>query len=265
MKALTDDVTNIITVKELKDNLRNQAKELFDPYNLMTKQVVNGFKGYALWNGHNVEGKYSLVFLNSLTLGEDITIEEVKLLEQHVKSTGKLYTNPMDWKNQSEYVPKMREYIQTKLPEYMVPSFFIILDELPLLPNGKLNTKALPKPESVKGFSTNYEAAKNDIEKKVEKIWESILNIDHIGVNDNFFDIGGHSLLLIQVYYKIKESFKTDLAVVDMFKYSTIRSLSEYLGSKEKGDNVVEKVIQIEQSKNSMKMNRKRMKDLMKK
>lgn len=265
MKALADYVTNIITVKELKDNLRNKAEELFDPYNLLTKQVVNGFKGYALWNGHNVEGKYSLVFLNSLTLGEDITIEEVKLPERHVKFTGKLYTNPMDWKNQSEYVPKMREYIQTKLPEYMVPSFFIILDELPLLPNGKLNTKALPQPESVKRFSTNYEAAKNDIEKKVEKIWESILNIDHIGVNDNFFDIGGHSLLLIQVYYKIKESFKTDLAVVDMFKYSTIRTLSEYLGSEEKEDKVVEKVMQTEQGKNSTKMNRQKMKNLMKK
>ena len=265
MKALTDDTANLITVKELKDSLKRQVKDVFDPYNLITEQAVNGFKGYALWNGHNDEGKYSLVFLNTATLGEGITIEEVRLPDRHARFTGKLFSNPMDWKNQSEYVPKMREYIQTKLPEYMVPSFFIILDELPLLPNGKLNTKALPRPESVKRFSANYETAKNDIEKKVEKIWESILNIDHIGVNDNFFDIGGHSLLLIQVYYKIKESFETDLAVVDMFKYSTIRALSEYLGSEEKEDKMTETVIQAEQSKNSMKMNRQRMKNLMKK
>lgn len=264
MKALADDSTNHITVKELKDNLRDSARELFDPYHLITNEVVNGFKVYALWNGHNVEGKYSLVFLNTSTLGENITIEEVIIPDRHAKFTGELYSNPMDWKNQSEYVPKMREYIQSKLPEYMVPSFFVILDALPLLPNGKLNTKELPQPESVKRFSANYEAAKNDIENKVEKIWESILNIDQIGVNDNFFDIGGHSLLLIQVYYKIKENFETDLAVVDMFKYSTIRSISEYLGSEGKEDKVAEMVMQAEQSKNSMKMNRQRMKNLMK-
>lgn len=265
MKVLADDNADHMTVRELKDRLGEKAKEVFDPYQLLEKEEVNGFKGYAVWNCHQVEGKYSMVFLNTSTLGEDITIEEVMLPDRHTKLTGKLFSNPMDWKNQSEYVPKMREYLQTKLPEYMVPSFFVILEELPLLPNGKLNTKALPQPESVKRFSVNYEAAKNDIEKKVEKIWESILNIDQIGVNDNFFDIGGHSLLLIQVYYKIKENFETDLSVVDMFKYSTIRLLSEYLAAEEKEDTVAEKVQQTQQSKKSMKINRQRMKDLMKK
>lgn len=265
LKLLAEDA-NFTSVKELKEVAENSVGDIFDPNEILDEKTVHGYKAYAVWNGHSVDGSYSLVFLNVNTLGEAITISDVAVPMIQNKSGERLYTNPMDWKNNTEYVPKMREYIKTKVPDYMVPSFFIILDEFPLLPNGKLDQRSLPQPQSVRErYSSNYVAAKNDIEKKVEKIWEGILNIDHIGVNDNFFDIGGHSLLLIQVYYKMKENFDTDLEVVDMFQYPTIRLLSEYLESGKKEDTIAQTAKQATQSKESMKTNRKRLKDLMKK
>ena len=124
----------------------------------------------------------------------------------------------------------LRDYLKELLPEYMVPSAFVLLDELPLTPNGKIDYRALPKPEGLDaGLKNQYVAPQTDLEQLLEKIWHEVLGIEKIGVHDNFFDLGGHSLLMIQVQRKVRESLDRELSLVEMFKYPTIHLLSEWL------------------------------------
>lgn len=136
----------------------------------------------------------------------------------------------LDVTQRNELISELRQHLRKKLPEYMIPSFIMALEEMPLLPNGKLNLKELPLPAVSRDYITNsYTEASGDIELKLKQIWSEVLNLKEIGVNDNFFEMGGHSLLLMEVYNKLKESMDTKLTVVDMFKYPTIRSLSKYI------------------------------------
>lgn len=265
LALLEDDSNDLLSIRELRKLASDQREEIFDFAQLDQETAFADYKIYPLWSGHGIEGDYSLVFLNMNKLEKDITISDISIPKKSLEQVkNDLFTNPVEWKNTFEYIPKLRDYLKTKLPDYMIPAFFIILEEFPLLPNGKLDRKALPTPKNAKRrVLKDYEVAKNDIEETIGKIWESFLPIEHIGVNDNFFDIGGHSLLLIQVYYKIKEEYETNLTVIDMFKFPTIRLLSEYIESGENQNTLEKATHQAKKSKESMKMNKKRMKDLM--
>ena len=116
------------------------------------------------------------------------------------------------------------------LPDYMVPSVFIHLEKMPLTANGKIDISALPSPE---GMRARFVKAQSDIEIKLTEIWEDVLGVDPIGVNDNFFDLGGHSLSIVQAQGKIKETMGVELNVVDMFRYPTISAFARFI---ENGD-----------------------------
>jgi len=166
---------------------------------------------------------------------------------------------------EKDYVTHLRELIKEKLPDYMVPSFFIMLDKMPLLPNGKLNRKALPVPSVSEQVDKNLEQPENDIEKKIMDIWIKVLNYSDFGINDNFFDVGGHSLLLIQMHNELKTAFDTDIRVIDMFKYPTIKSLATVISKvqsekaqAEDEDNERQEKAQIERMKNRERMKKLR-------
>ncbi|WP_379129610.1 amino acid adenylation domain-containing protein [Paenibacillus sp. sgz500958] len=266
---LKDDSRQATTVGELRRILKDSPADVPNLYDLLTGQDGGGYIIHPLWNGHSESGEYQLVLLHKSKFNSDTAIYNYAVADHLRFSEDRsiYFTNPLEWKYNQEYIPSIREYTKKFLQDYMIPSFFIVLEQMPLLPNGKLNMKALPEPESTRRtVLTEYADAANDKEKKVKKIWESILNAEHIGVNDNFFDIGGHSLLVLQVYYKIKESFQTNLTVVDMFKYPTIRSLCDYL--EEATDSYAEVAAvseQLHSEKEAMKDKRKRLKELMRK
>jgi amino acid adenylation domain-containing protein len=121
-----------------------------------------------------------------------------------------------------------KKYLQDLLPEYMLPSAFVILDRLPLLPNGKINRRALPLPESA-STTVAHQAPSSEIEQKIAAIWQEALQLTKVGIDDNFFDLGGHSLLLLEVNQKLRKSLQRDLSVVEMFQHPTIASLAVYL------------------------------------
>jgi fengycin family lipopeptide synthetase D len=128
-------------------------------------------------------------------------------------------------------VDQLRDYLARQLPHYMIPSYFIFLENIPLTPNGKINRRALPDPgQSRPQLSTNYAAPKSDQEKTVAQLWRGVLNVDKIGIYDNFFDLGGNSLKLIQLIEKLKEALGKDIPVITIFRYPTIESLLQYLG-----------------------------------
>jgi acyl carrier protein len=119
------------------------------------------------------------------------------------------------------------------LPEYMVPSAFVWLDALPLTPNGKVDHQALPAPEGLRpDLEATYVAPSTESERIIATVWQEVLRIEKVGLYDNFFDLGGNSLLLVQVYNKLQEVFNKDISVADIFKYPTINALTKYLDQK---------------------------------
>jgi hypothetical protein len=125
---------------------------------------------------------------------------------------------------------ELRNYLKERLPEYMVPSVFVRLEKLPLTSNGKIDYRALPQPDGLNvGPKNKYVAPRTDVEQLLRNIWHEVLSIEKIGIHDNFFDLGGQSILMLKVQRKIRESFQHELSLVDLFKYPTIYLLAERL------------------------------------
>jgi amino acid adenylation domain-containing protein len=138
--------------------------------------------------------------------------------------------------NNEFIISELREYLARELPDYMIPAYFMTLEKIPLTPNGKIDRKVLPKPRLQSG--ENYVAPGNDIETKLAGIWSEVLGRDalptsqspeSIGVDDNFFQLGGHSLKATVLVSKIHREFDVRLPLVEIFRTPTIRGLSIYI------------------------------------
>lgn len=116
----------------------------------------------------------------------------------------------------------------------MMPSAFSTLTSLPLTPNGKVDRKALPRPESAGNGSVGVPVMpRNKLEQAIAEVWKEVLKTDRIGINDNFFDIGGHSLLMAQAHSRLQEVFCKKLPLIKMLEHSTVSSLARYLGEQQ--------------------------------
>jgi aryl carrier-like protein len=134
-------------------------------------------------------------------------------------------------------MPALRAALKQHLPDYMLPSAFVVLDALPLLANGKLNRNALPAPDQERpDLAAPFIAARTATEQKLARVWSEVLNLTRVGIHDNFFDLGGHSLLIPQIYSRLRAQGYTDLTIVDLFHYPTIKLLAERLESAEYTD-----------------------------
>ncbi len=136
-------------------------------------------------------------------------------------------SNPAGLKDQ-EFIPALRTFLRQKLPEYMVPSAFVALDNLPLTANGKLDWKALPAPGD-RPSATAFVAPRDSVESRLVKIWEKTLGMQTVGVTDNFFDLGGHSVLGASLFASIEKEFARALPMSLLFEASTIEKLASIL------------------------------------
>ena len=127
---------------------------------------------------------------------------------------------------------EIQAYLKNRLPDYMVPNQFIILNEMPLNPNGKIDRNALPE---AKNHITkrDYISPQNQTEGVIAKVWSHVLQIEKPGIHENFFEIGGNSLLIIRVAAQLKEKLKSSIEVIKLFEYPTIQLLAKYIDSKE--------------------------------
>jgi amino acid adenylation domain-containing protein len=132
--------------------------------------------------------------------------------------------------------PSVLEWLGTKLPKALVPSMLMFLPEFPKTPNGKLDRRALPKPEQQPTApSAETEVPSNDLEKQIAAIWADALGLASVGLDDRFFDIGGHSLLMVEVHDQLRDKTGTQVALLDLFQFPTVRSLAQHMqkGQKE--------------------------------
>ena len=133
--------------------------------------------------------------------------------------------------NAEPRIEELRAHLAHALPEYMVPAIFVFLPAFPLTINGKLDRAALPMPASDRShLAVNYSPAQNDLEKTLVRLWQAALRQDTVGTEDNFFDLGGDSLLLTTLHRNLQDELHREIPITDLFQFPTIRRLAEHLG-----------------------------------
>jgi amino acid adenylation domain-containing protein len=132
-------------------------------------------------------------------------------------------------------VGSIKEFLPSVLPDYMIPERITVLDQLPLNQNGKLDRKALPEPDDLAGSHAEYIAPRTATEQKLAAIWAEVLAVPQVGLDDNFFDLGGHSLKTMQVSTRIKREFGIEVTLKHIFEHQTVRTLAELIDSFTKG------------------------------
>ncbi|MFS1513883.1 non-ribosomal peptide synthase/polyketide synthase [Chengkuizengella sp. SCS-71B] len=124
-------------------------------------------------------------------------------------------------------ISELRDYAMKFLPDYMVPSHFIQLEEMPLTPNGKMDRKALPAPTAIERKGVDYVAPRNELERQLVSLWEHVLEMDSISITHNFFELGGHSIKAVQIVSKVQKELNIHLTLRDIFSFPTVQQLSK--------------------------------------
>ena len=136
-------------------------------------------------------------------------------------------------RGQAPTVGGLRHFLREKLPDYMVPSAFVTLEALPLMPNGKVDRRALPAPGVARSEREGaFVVPRTPVEKELAHTWGDILGIKQVGINDNFFDLGGHSLLATQVISRIRDAFHLEMPIRNLFEAATVADLATVIERK---------------------------------
>jgi natural product biosynthesis luciferase-like monooxygenase protein len=167
-------------------------------------------------------------------LGELAEVREAVVMPREdvpgdVRLVAYLITDDADQEPDSR---ELKEYLRERLPDPMIPSHYIVLDSFPLTPNKKVDRKALPAPMDIapKAPATGGGGVPvNELEAKVLAVWQEALQLNDISVEDNFFDLGGHSILAVKVHRQLNESLEQSLLITDLFRFPTVKTLAEYL------------------------------------
>ncbi|UII31962.1 amino acid adenylation domain-containing protein [Fulvivirga ulvae] len=232
----------------------------FDPYNDQWRMYKTGDWGRWLKNGHieflgridrQVKIRGYRIELGEIErqLAVHPAINEIAVID--IDKRGNKYLVAYYVAKETVEPKVLREYLADVLPDYMIPSLFVPIEELPLTANGKLNRSALPEPEIT--TSDTYQAASNEVEAKLVEIWSEILGLDadKIGVNSNFFELGGHSIRIIELKNKVNEYFNSDFSVASMFRLTTISKIADHIingdtGVKEMAEKLDEELMEAE-------------------
>ncbi|HAR86121.1 MAG TPA: non-ribosomal peptide synthetase, partial [Clostridium sp.] len=223
---------------------KEKTKEVFQHSEEVGKLYWTGDLGRLLEDGSIkfVGRKGSQVKIRGyrVELGE---VETQLLNHEDIKEAvvlGRKNTNGDDYlsayivSNKPLTVVELREHLSIQLPDYMIPSIFMQLEKIPLTPNKKVDREALIETDKIMLSRIEYEAPRNEKEERLVKVWSEILGIDKIGINDNFFNLGGHSLKATSLVSKIHKEFDVRISLSEVFKSPTIKEMATYIGRAEK-------------------------------
>ncbi len=222
-------------------NRPDLTKEKFIGNPFMTGEIMYGSGDLARWLPDGNIKFYGRSDNQVKIRGFRIEMEEIEtvlLLDKNISSVvvlaskgndGNQYLSAFYVSETKMEISGIRDHLKRILPDYMIPSFFIQMDSLPYTPNGKIDRKALPKPNATLKNRSNYIAPRNKTEKDLVNIWCDILEIDKIGIHDNFFELGGHSLRATKVVYRTGRELEVTITLNDIFENPTIYTLSKYI------------------------------------
>ncbi len=225
-------IDGIQTVGELRRVINGSDRKGIHPEELWSLGDQLSYQVDLSWHAASSDGSFDVAFWsrkrNGDFLGKAVSIEWPSPSFDG-RPSFELANNPLRQKSVGGLGPELRRFVEQKLPEYMVPSSFVLLDALPLNANGKLDRKALKPPETQATATTKYVAPRNPLEETVCGIWEYILRLDRVGVEHNFFELGGHSLLATQVISRIRTLLSVKLPLQAIFNHPTVSKLASQI------------------------------------
>ncbi|HEU5377722.1 MAG TPA: amino acid adenylation domain-containing protein, partial [Ktedonobacteraceae bacterium] len=219
------------TVKRWQAELAKQVLTGIDPEALWELAERVGYQVHMQWERQKLEGSYSVVLTrNGSTSWEDREERVTRLEQGETFLDWQQYANqPLRAAIQQRVVPQIQQYVQERLPTYMIPWAFVLLDELPLTSHGKLDRRTLPAPDGVNRSDLGVElvAPRTPEEELLRDMWTQVLRCDpgQVSIHDDFFALGGHSLLATQVLARIRSLWQVDLPLRSLFSSPTISSL----------------------------------------
>ncbi|HEV7397288.1 MAG TPA: amino acid adenylation domain-containing protein, partial [Pyrinomonadaceae bacterium] len=159
---------------------------------------------------------------------QDVSSKLLSITNGNLKPWARYANNPLEGRLARRLVPKLRSFLQEQLPDYMVPSAFVLMDAMPLTQHGKINRRALPAPEEARPeLDDIYVAPRTQAEKELAAMFAHVLGVTQVGLHDNFFDLGGHSLLATQLLARIRETFSDkEITLRHIFELATVSGLA---------------------------------------
>ena len=218
------------TVGELRDALKSIESGVgVEPEDFWALREGLPYEVEVRWSGSGEDGCFTALFrrVGSEPAVPRIVEDPASALNNLDQPLARYANNPLHAAVTNNLLPQLRNLLKQTLPDYMLPSDFVLLDELPLTPNGKVNRRALPRPEKSRIKSEGaFVSARTPIEELVTGIWARVLGMEQIGVYDNFFALGGHSLKATQVVSRVYEALKVELPLRSLFESPTIAELA---------------------------------------
>jgi SAM-dependent methyltransferase/acyl carrier protein len=214
------------TVGELRAAASAMPADGADPEVLSMIGRSLGYDVDARWAGPAFNAHNDLLFRRSPASGPLPPSAEPQSRDR--RPWDELANSPLRAMFAQQHVPALRRFLEERLPDYMVPSSFVVLDALPRTPNGKIDRAALPRPEQLRATVDNpYVAPRTPAEELLARLWAELLDVPRVAIDDNFFtDLGGHSLLATQLVSRVRQAFHVELPLRKIFEAPTIRALA---------------------------------------
>jgi amino acid adenylation domain-containing protein len=219
------------TVGSLRNALQNRERTGIDPEDIRSLADELGYEIAMGWSDSGPEGRYDVKLCPRGIAGVSLGAVIPSASGVRPRPWNHYANNPLQGKFTQRLVPALRNFLKERLPEYMLPSTFVLLDQLPLTASGKVDRRKLPSPDQSRSeVEESYVAPRTSIEERLVKVWGEVLGLSRISVNDNFFnDLGGHSLLATRLLSRVRDSFGTELPLRTIFEQPTVASLAQVI------------------------------------
>jgi amino acid adenylation domain-containing protein len=211
------------TVADYRRGLGGQPEAGISLDELRQLALSHGWQMEVSWLNGMPDGEFELVFSRS---------SQPASFTRRSLGTGRSgYANlPAQTNLASELIPVLQAYLRETLPAYMLPDAFVLLEELPLTLNGKIDRRALPEPgRSHTLAGTGFASPQTGTEETLARLWGQVLGLERVGRDDNFFELGGHSLLATRLVARIRESFNVDLSLRRLFERPTLAAVADFI------------------------------------
>ncbi|HYY41648.1 MAG TPA: condensation domain-containing protein, partial [Pyrinomonadaceae bacterium] len=217
------------TAGELRQWLQQQTTQGVDPQALVALGDAHGYQVDVRWSSADGGAVCDVLFRRADSA--TAATPETTPLDAQPDARLPLHTyanDPLRGTRARQLVPRLRQTLKARLPEYMMPSAFVVLDELPLAPSGKFDKRRLPAPSETRAATAeHYVAPRTETEELLAGIFAEVLAVEQVGTRDNFFELGGHSLLATQLLSRVRDVFAAELSLRDFFAGPTVAELAQ--------------------------------------
>lgn len=230
---MMDNPGSCETVGDLQDALALTSGASVDPEQIWSIGDDLPYEMNVTFSDDASNGCYDVTFVRRDGSSQQARINQapsVSANEFFIPRWSEYANNPLRMISGSTLIPELRNHAQHNLPTHMVPSAFVLMESMPLTPNGKLDRRALPAPDQARpDLETNFVAPRTSTEEIIVGVWTEVLRIKQLGVYDNFFQVGGNSLLATQVASRLRTKFQVEVPLEAVFDITTVEGLAEFV------------------------------------